>query len=173
MLFKKNLSTAAQIARRELIGNVEKTNQYLILLTTPPEKNYDAVRCLVVDLLEMHLKLEGKVIVFILCTSQSKTCFPIIIFFSRIAYGVSGAVATLLHDGIMTPAEGIYSKLSNPILGRQDLKFQNNVKQLLRVATANWFTRVLFFILVVKQRMQMCCSPYKSCWECARSAIID
>ncbi|XP_066999008.1 mitoferrin-1 [Anabrus simplex] len=43
---------------------------------------------------------------------------------NHIAIGVSGCVATLLHDGVMNPAE------------------------------------------VVKQRIQMYNSPYKSCWDC-------
>ncbi|OXA52593.1 mitoferrin-2 isoform X2 [Folsomia candida] len=46
--------------------------------------------------------------------------------FNNLIYGAAGCLATLFHDGIMTPAD------------------------------------------VVKQRMQMYNSPYKSCWDCVK-----
>jgi len=47
-------------------------------------------------------------------------------YYNNFVYGAAGCLATVFHDGVMTPAD------------------------------------------VVKQRMQMYNSPYKSCWDCVR-----
>ena len=59
--------------------------------------------------------------------------------------GFSAIIATMLHDGVMTPAEG-----------------NNNISNLNYLLT--WNNQLNHFpFLVVKQRMQMCCSPYSTC----------
>lgn len=60
------------------------------------------------------------------------------------AYGVSGVAATLVHDAVMNPAEGSI---------------------FIQIICININCRTL---TVIKQRMQMCHSPYNGCVECAR-----
>ncbi len=62
----------------------------------------------------------------------------------HLASGLSAVIATLLHDAIMTPADG-EGQAQHQLRCRKD-------------------SRDLFY-LVVKQRMQMCCSPFTSCTQ--------
>ena len=81
---------------------------------------------------------------------KSKDFFMLKGVSEHLSSGAAAVTATMLHDAVMTPADGTFHK------------------KVLSHSTSQ-LPPLLFFIAVVKQRMQMCCSPYATCTQAATS----